>query len=645
MKEWWTPKQIEDAKLPGLDKGARNLNLHYVKDWRSIKNVNGEPLARKQRGVPGGGWEYHYTLFPDSAQWRLIAQDKRQNQPAAEPEKGTGELWDEFDRIPERRKAKARDRMQIVEDINALCRGGLQKNTAVAIIAAERGVGPSTIFTWFKLITGKDKKDWLPALAPRNCGRTISVECDQKAWDFLKADYLRWSRPSFATCFERLQMAARENDWSIPSARTLERRMETEIPKAVRIYLREGESALKQAYPPQIRDRSNFHALEAVNVDGHKWDVFVRWPDGTISRPLMVAIQDLYSNKFLGWRIDRSENSDVIRLAFRDVFEKYGIPDHCYLDNGRAFAAKAISGGTTNRFRFKVKPEEPTGILTSCGVELHWTLPYSGQSKPIERAFKDFCDAIAKCPQFEGAYTGNSPDAKPENYGNAVIPIEEFIKVVDQGIQSHNARTKRNTRVCGRIRSFDQAFIDSYKTAPIRKARPEHLRMLMLAAENVTPDRRDGGINLAGNRYWSEISPELIGSKVTARFDPDNYHAPVHVYRLDGSYIGAVDCIEAVGFADKEAAREHARNRKDFIKHTKLAAAAETKMTIEDLVKALPDLTDEEPPEQPSIVRLVHGNLALQTEVSAVEQTEDEEEHDETVVSFMKGVANLARPD
>jgi hypothetical protein len=36
---------------------------------------------------------------------------------------------------------------------------------------------------------------------------------------------------------------------------------------------------------------------------GAQVDVVVRWPDGTIGRPEMVAIQDVHSGKFLSWRI------------------------------------------------------------------------------------------------------------------------------------------------------------------------------------------------------------------------------------------------------------------------------------------------------------------------------------------------------
>eukprot|EP00913_Durusdinium_trenchii_P005085 g4731.t1 len=407
---------------------------------------------------------------------------------------------------------------------------------------------------------------------------------------------------------KRLRLLARENGWHLPASRTLKRRIEREIPKPVIVKLRQGEEALKRMYPAQERTRDHYHAMEAVNVDGHKWDVFVRWPDGTIGRPMMVALQDLYSNKIVAWRIDYSENTDAVRLAFRDMFERYGIPQHCYLDNGRAFASKYISGGAKTRFRFKVKAEEPTGVLTALNIKLHWATPYSGQSKPIERAFRDLCDAVAKHPAFEGAYTGNKPDAKPENYGKAAVDLDRFIEVVEQGIALHNARPNRRTKVCGGIRSFDQAFAESYQKAVIPQATEEQLRLCLLAAESVRSARGDGALKLLGNRFWAPCLHETAGTPVVVRFDPDNLQTGVYVYRMDGGYVGYAECIEAVGFDSVAAAKAHGRKRRDFVRKTRELADLELDMTVEQLVSKLPDVAAPDAPTG-NVTRLVRPSI------------------------------------
>ena len=215
-------------------------------------------------------------------------------------------------------------------------------------------------------------------------------------------------------------------------------------------------------------------------------------------RPVMVAIQDLYSGKILAWRMGRRETTGLVLLAFMDLLREYGILGHAWFDNGRAFRSKRLvgpaqSGGEVNgghpggqhltgeqrtggsfsgrctqvgaqvgnqtgngrsqnaalqqtrqdthqekaqtpydagthvsqpdipkshQSGHGQNPQHQAGILPLLGVRVHRTLPYSGQSKPIERAFRDFCDAIAKHPLLAGAYTGNSPSSQPANYGS-----------------------------------------------------------------------------------------------------------------------------------------------------------------------------------------------------------------------------------
>src|SRR3546814_18980730 len=102
-------------------------------------------------------------------------------------------------------------------------------------------------------------------------------------------------------------------------------------------------------------------------------------------------------------------------------------------------------GGAKTRIRFKVRDEDPTGLLVALCFTNHWAKPYRGQSKPIERGFRDLCDAVAKHPAFEGAYTGNRPAAKPENYGSKAVDLDTFLAVWNEGMAAHNKRPGRRT--------------------------------------------------------------------------------------------------------------------------------------------------------------------------------------------------------
>ena len=72
------------------------------------------------------------------------------------------------------------------------------------------------------------------------------------------------------------------------------------------------------------------------------------------------------------------------------------------------------------------------------------------------------CDAISRHPAFAGAWTGNTIDAKPENYRSKAVPLEKFLAVVAEGIAEHNTRAKRQSRVCQGRFSFAEVFAASY---------------------------------------------------------------------------------------------------------------------------------------------------------------------------------------
>lgn len=646
MTDWWSPKAMVEAGLPGLPGTVRAINVKAEREgWQRRLNAAGQPLARPRAGR-GGGWEYHLSILPDETQAHLIKKSQPQpSKTTANPQTADG-AWDAFEKLTDKQKEKARDRFDALQSCEKLIDGGLQKNIAVSTVARQRGVAPRSLYNWYDLVTGHEVGNWLPLLAPRHAGRHVTVPCHPDAWQFFKADYFRQAQPSLESCYRRLEAAANEHGWDIPSSRTLFRRIEQEIPVAVRVVLREGPEALKRLYPAQERDRSSFEALQAVNMDGHKWDVFVKWEDGTVGRPIMVAIQDLYSGKILAWRIDRTENTDSVRLACMDMFRAYGIPDEMTLDNGRAFASKFITGGAASRFRFKIKPEEPTGILTAMGIKLHWATPYSGQSKPIERAFRDLCDTVAKHPAFEGAYTGNKPDAKPENYGKRAVPLETFLEVVDQGIKLHNAQPKRRSRVCQGIYSFDEVFQESYTNALVKRASEAQLRMCQLAAENVRANREDGSISWAKNRYWSEFLLEVRGTQLTIRFDPDDLQSGIDVYRLDGTYIGRADCINAVGFSDQAAAREHGQKRRRFIRATKEAAALERQLKRDDLLRQMPKLTDDEEPVAPAAIRIAPMRTnAAALAVATERQPEELPDYEDVSEHVMAGIRLISNDD
>lgn len=629
-QQWWTAAELADANLPDLPSTKRRINDMATRHGWALQK--GKARRRASRG---GGTEYHWSVLPVRARAQLLATAVVV---VEEPGRSRETAWADFEALSGPLAEGARRRVEILQTVEAFVLTGLARDLATRQVAERYGVSARTIWNWAEQVRGVPAEDWLAYVAPRykrSVGIVTGAVVDPEFGDFLKSDFLRLARPSFRSCYDRTVRWAAKAGIDVPALHNARRWYKRTTSKAMEVLGREGLEALKRLYPAQIRDRSKLHALEGVNGDYHRFDVFVRMqtPDGmVVVRPQLVAFQDLLSGKILGWRLSHSANSQTVQLCLGQMIEEWGIPKHVLLDNGREFAAKTITGGTPTRFRFKVTEEDIPGLLTTLGCEVHWATPFSGQSKPIERAWRDLCDRISKHPACEGAYTGNRPDAKPENWGNRALPFEEFEELVAVEIAAHNARPDRRSEVAFG-RSFDDVFAESYAHAPIRKATPEQRRLWLMGAQGVTVGSTNGRISFMGNAYFAEWLHEHLGQKVVARFDDGALWDGLHIYALSGQYLGFAPCQEAVGFFSADGAKNIKRARTSFNKATKAQLDAARKLSAAEVsagaLGAMPP-----PPDRPeaSVVELpkLHKRAARTTPRSA-----DEERPVEQIVTSM----------
>ncbi|MDF1778768.1 MAG: transposase domain-containing protein [Rhizobiaceae bacterium] len=626
MKEFYTTREIVDLAGSDIQGGIGGVNrLARNEGWRSRSD-----LARKSASR-GGGWEYHFSLLPGPMQARLMA--------AAQAEQCDGDaarsaLWQRFERLSSAHKESARKRLDIVNHFETLLKGGIGKTAAVRLAARQHQVSTGSLQNWLSKIADIDRTDWLAALAPDYKGASARAECDPDAYAVLKSDYLRPERPSFSSCYRRMRQAATKQGWSpIPSERAMRRHLEADVPRETIVMARNGRDKAKTLYPAQRRTRSHFHAMQAVNIDGHMLDLFVYWPGRKKPmRVCMIAIQDIQSGKFLAWRLSESENKETTRLVIGDMVERYGIPDMLYSDNGRAFASKWITGRMEWRHRYKVRDEEPQGLLTTLGVEVHWTTPYSGQSKPIERAFRDLADTICKHPLCSGCYTGNNPDAKPDNYASAAITVEVLRDHVDAMIAEHNARPGRRAENA-RGRSFDETFAASLAepSTVVRWPSAAQRSLWLLAAEQIRASKANGMIEIFGNRYWNGALSGHAGRKVTVRFDPDDLARDVHVYDKSDRLICAAQLVGDTLFNSSEDARSHAARKNRFMKATREMQRMHTELTAADLAEIYAQGDPQRPRVQkPKVTRIAvaggNGAAALADEAETQGEWNDEAE-------------------
>ncbi|WP_275100110.1 transposase domain-containing protein [Sedimenticola hydrogenitrophicus] len=596
-KEWFTVREIAEA----MGEPKRKIERTAVRESWPFEESTGRGGTRRL---------YRLDAMPHAAQVALLKthapvpvlteadltpSPKRQR--PVHSEEALSSRWERL-RDSQREKAEAKC-TAIRAAVTAHERSGVPLTTALQTAATGT---PWSYATLRDAYYGKGAKAglvdyprhlWALVLAPGHLGRTATAECDPAAWAAFKADYLRQEEPTLEMCYRTLQRLAAVHDWTIPgSSKSLARRLEREMSYRAQVFLRKGPEALARMFPAQRRDRTALHALELVNADGHKFDNFVEWPDGEIGRPILVGWQDIRSGKMLSWRVDKTESSDGYRLSFADLLREHGKPGGAILDNGRGAAAKILTGGMSTRFRFKVKEEEPLGLFTHLlGEEnTHFAKPYHGQSKPIERAFRDLASDVSKDARLAGAYTGKNPTAKPENYGSRAVPLARFLEVLEDGIRQHNARKgRRGMGMDGR--SFDEVFAESYQANAhlIQRPTQAQLSRWLLAAVDITANKLTGAVKVHGNEYVSDALTEALAGRsaaerrVVVRLDPDNLLLPVMVETLDGRLIGEAKLNGPVRFIDTQAGRDRARDEQRLARITKEEAAIHQRMSQAEL--------------------------------------------------------------
>lgn len=440
-------------------------------------------------------------------------------------------------------------------------------------VAQSSGVVQKTIRRWVSDCDGLDSTDWLVALAPKYKREREAAEFSADARDYIEHEYFTLGKRALKPIYRKAVRIGSVHDWIIPSYDSVARWIKS-FPRSHHVLTREGADALDKLVP-SIERVYDLRLHDIWESDGRRNDVFCIWPDGEIGRPHVVVWRDIQSRLVLGRAVGKVESADLVLRAFRNSAQVIGaVPHEALLDNGRAYASKLLTGKQPTRYRFKVRDQDIPGVLTLLGIKVHWATPYRGQVKPVESFWREIAENVDKT--FPGAYCGNRPDAKPEDFDSRkAIPIAQFVKTLDDALADFNARPHRGNGM--KNRSPAQVYAELLPQTEIRKPTARQLDICLLGAESMKLSSEDRHVRLLGNRYWCERLMELRSNgPYTVRFDPDNASANVLLYDGD-RFVCEVPLVERCGFRSLEAARENIRAKKRIIKRRKEIARDEQK--------------------------------------------------------------------
>lgn len=387
-QEWWSAAELAASGLPDLPGTKRKVNEMAAREgWAMLPGK-----ARRRRGA-GGGTEYHWSVLPLRARLRLGSERAREGR--AQP--GADEAWARFEAAGDGARAVAERRLSAIGEVEALEGAGLTRSMSVREVARKFACSEASVWNWLGMVEGVGAADRLAYLIDGRMVRKspgMRSEPDDAFCELVRSNWLRDAKYSLKAAYDdAVDIWANEKRNSpVPPVHQVRRWMKWHVSKPTEVFWRKGAEAMRRFYPAQTRTKAFMAPMDCVQGDYHKFDVFVWWPGyDTPIRPQLMAWSDVYSGKLLAWRLSPTANSHTVQLVTGDLIRKWGVPRSVLIDNGREFANKAMTGGAKTRFRFKITDEDIPGLLPLLDIHIHWATPYSGQSKPIERAFGDLC--------------------------------------------------------------------------------------------------------------------------------------------------------------------------------------------------------------------------------------------------------------
>lgn len=254
-----------------------------------------------------------------------------------------------------------------------------------------------------------------------------------------------WFNPGFAQnqgtremLYEKLTALKNINKWEkIPSyqsvARYINYLMEDENMKNAWYLASRGEREYRNKV--MVKGERNIKDLKVMQVvmgDEHTFDCWVAYtlPNGKVIaiKPHLVAWVDIRSRMIMGDVMCKDANSDILKQSLLKLLyhDAGSVPQYIYIDNGKDYTAKEMTGYNRND-RQRLEFDDATkGFYKSIGIEdYHRALPYYAWTKgQIERFFRTVCNQFSRWfNSYTGTLTGSQTFAKVDKDINGPMSI------------------------------------------------------------------------------------------------------------------------------------------------------------------------------------------------------------------------------
>ena len=326
------------------------------------------------------------------------------------------------------------------------------------------------------------------------------------------------------------------------------------------------------------RDTKGLQVMQIVMGDEHTFDCWVSYkqPNGKVIaiKPHLAAWVDMRSRVIMGDVLCKDANSDILKQSLLKMIysEPGGVPEYLYIDNGKDYTAKTMTGRDRNDRSGLNFDNETQGFYKSIGIkDDHRALPYEPWSKgQIERFFRTVCNKFTRwMKSYTGTLTGSKTSDKVEKdikrmlERGELLTLEEFYEKWHEWLTTVYMHTEHSglKKMGETYKKPYDCFMNEdryFKAAPPKS----YATMLMMKSENVLV--RNIGITKWGYEYRSDELCDYIGRKVDIKYDPDDM-AVLYVFDQKGKRICEAYCQELLQIAPKvtqKALEEHLKMQK-----------------------------------------------------------------------------------
>jgi len=323
-----------------------------------------------------------------------------------------------------------------------------------------------------------------------------------------------------------------------------------------------------QQQPYVTRDIEAFRPSEMWLGDHTELDFMVLNEEGKPDRRWISAFMDIRTRLLVGYHLSWQPNSNTIAAAFRagvmgtqlraftgDKFETVNIstlPENVMMDNGKDYRSKY-----TQRVFGKIDFEDNARLSVQRITNLHYTLPYHGQSKAeLERWFGTFQKTIKMIPGYKGNHYQKKPDTLAKDLrSGSILTVEDFDALMAVSINSYNNHVRKQLH--------NQTPLQCYLTnQTAQRSIDQHvLDFLMMKAQGRRIRRCQ--VTLMHTEYYSEQLAQYNDKLADVYFDPNDLGL-VSIY-VDGNFAAVASNKEMFG-KDERGWQKILRDRKHGMK-------------------------------------------------------------------------------